>query len=102
MSDFALPGGVIGSEHLGVRVFCASAPDPQQLADQIALLLGEHLAADDDMHITYNALQTGWQHDPGRPGWLGREAHTHLFLEYTALIVLRSSAHAEEGDTCDA
>ena len=89
MSDLELPDGIVGSEHLGVRVFCVAAPDPQQLADQIALILGEHLAADDELHITYNALQTGWQHDPGRPGWLGREPHTQLYLEYTALLVLR-------------
>ena len=69
MSEFPLPDGIVGSEHLGVRVFCVAAPDPQQLADQIALVLGEHLAADDEIHITYNALQTGWQHDPGRTGW---------------------------------
>jgi hypothetical protein len=92
MTDFALPDGVVGSEHLGVRVFCVAAPDPQQLADQIALILGEHLAADDEFHITYDALQTGWQHNPGRPGWLGRGPHIQLFLEYTALLVLRASA----------
>ena len=92
MSDVELPHGIVGSEHLGVRVFCVAAPDPQQLADQIALVLGEHLAADDEMHITYNALETGWRHDPGLPGWLGREPHTQLFLEYTALLVLRASA----------
>lgn len=92
MSEFAQPDGIVGSEHLGVRVFCVAAPDPQQLANQVALVLGEHLAAADEMHVTYNALQTGWQHHPGRTGWLGREPHTQLFLEYTALIVLRASA----------
>jgi hypothetical protein len=92
MSDFEVPDGIVGSEHLGVRVFCVAAPDPQQLADQIALVLGEHLAADDEMHITYNALETGWQHDPGRAGWLGREPHTQLLVEYTVLLVLRASA----------
>jgi hypothetical protein len=60
VSEFELPDGIIRSEHLGVRVFCLAAPDPQQLADHIALVLGEHLAVDDQMHITYNALQTGW------------------------------------------
>lgn len=59
MSDFALPDGIVGSEYLGVRVFCVAAPDPQQLGDQIALALG---------------------------------AHTQLFLEYSALLVLRASA----------
>jgi hypothetical protein len=96
MSEFELRDSIVGSEHLGVRVFRLAAPDPQQLADQIALTLGEHLAADDELHITYNALQTGWQHDPGRPGWLGREPHTRLYLEYTALLVLRASA-SEDG-----
>jgi hypothetical protein len=96
VSEFALPDGIVGSEHLGVRVFCVAAHDPQQLGDQIALVLGEHLDPNDELHITYGALQTGWQHDPGRAGWLGRQPHTQLFLEYTALLVLRA-APAEEG-----
>jgi len=50
------------------------------------------------MHITYNAIWTGWQHDPGRAGWLAREAHTELFFEYTALLV-RRPAHRLEEDT---
>jgi hypothetical protein len=89
VNDSELPAGTVGSEHLGVRVFCVAAPDPQQLADQIALVLGEHLASDDEMHLTYDAIQTGWQHDVDRTGWLGRPAHTQLFFEYTALVVLR-------------
>jgi hypothetical protein len=36
MSEFALPDGIVGSDHLGVRVFCVATPGPQQLADQIA------------------------------------------------------------------
>jgi hypothetical protein len=81
--------GIAGAEQEGVRVFTITAAGPQQLADQVALVLGEHLAADDEMHITYNAIQTGWPHDPGGSGWLGRSAHTQLFVEYTALLVLR-------------
>lgn len=92
MTDYPLPD-TIGSEHLGVRVFCIAAADPQQLADQIALVLGEHMAADDELHVTYNAVQTGWQHDPGRRGWLGRGPYTQLFIEYTAVVVLRSSTN---------
>ena len=89
MSEFSLPEGSVGSQHAGVRVFCLANPDQQQLADQIALILGEHLAPDDELHITYGALQTGWNHDPGRAGWRGREPHTQLFFEHTALLVLR-------------
>jgi hypothetical protein len=44
-------------------VFSISATSAQ-LADQIALVLGEHMASDDEMHLTYNAIQSGWQHDP--------------------------------------
>jgi hypothetical protein len=89
VSEHGLPEGAVGSEHLGVRVFCMAAPDAQGLADRLAVVLGEHMAADDEMHLTYNAIQTGWQHDPGRGGWLGRAPHTQLFFEYTALLVLR-------------
>jgi hypothetical protein len=96
VSNLELPEGIVGSEHLGVRVLCVAAPDPQRLADQIALVLGEHLAPEDEMHLTYNAIQTGWQHDPGRSGWLGRAAHTQLFFEYTALLVLRAPAAPRE------
>lgn len=89
MSEHGLPEGAVGSEHLGVRVFCIAAPDAQGLADRLAVVLGEHMAADDEMHLTYNAIQSGWEHDPGRAGWLGRSPHTQLFFEYTALLVLR-------------
>jgi len=91
VNEHGLPEGTIGAEHLGVRVFCISATGAQQLADQLALVLGEHMASDDEMHLTYNAIQSGWQHDPGRSGWLGRSPHTQLYFEYTALLVLRSA-----------
>lgn len=89
MSDLELPDGIVGSEHLGARVFCVTGPDPRQLAERIAIVLGEHLDAGDELHITYNSIQTGWQHDPGRAGWRGHDPHTQLFFEYTALLVLR-------------
>jgi hypothetical protein len=92
MSDLELPEGIVGSEHLGVRVFCISAPDAQSLADRLAVVLGEHMATGDEMHLTYNAIQSGWEHDPGRAGWLGGPAHTQLFFEYTAMLVLRPAA----------
>lgn len=89
MNEQPLPDGTVGAEHLGARVFCVSAPDAQALADRLAVILGEHMAGDDEMHLTYNAIQSGWQHDPGRAGWRGHAPHTQLFFEYTALLVLR-------------
>lgn len=91
MNEPSLPDGTVGSEHLGARVFCISAPDAQTLADRVAMVLGEHMAHDDDMHLTYNAIQSGWEHEPGRDGWRSRPPHTQLFFEYSALLVLRSS-----------
>jgi hypothetical protein len=90
VSEQSLPDGIVGAQHLGARVFCISAPDAQTLADRLALVLGEHMADDDEMHLTYNAIQSGWQHDAGRDGWRGRPPHTQLFFEYSALLVLRS------------
>lgn len=92
MTAQPLPDGTVGSEHLGARVFCISAPDAQTLADRLALVLGEHMASDDEIHLTYNAIQSGWQHEPGHAGWHGRPPHTELFFEYSAVLVLRAPA----------
>ncbi|MGH2857668.1 MAG: hypothetical protein ACRDMJ_09295 [Solirubrobacteraceae bacterium] len=92
MSTPAEPDGPIGAEDLGVRVFALSAADPQQLADQIAITLGEHLDPDDELHITHGVVPNGWLHTPGRDGWRGHPAHTQIAIEYSALLVLRSPA----------
>jgi hypothetical protein len=55
-------------------------------------VLGEHMVPDDELHITYNAVQAGWRHDPGRAGLRARQAHTQLFFEHAALLVLRPPA----------
>jgi hypothetical protein len=59
MNEPDLPEGMVGAEHLGVRVFCIRASTAQQLADQLARVLGEHIASDDEMHLSYNAIQSG-------------------------------------------
>ncbi|MHB1570605.1 MAG: hypothetical protein ACYC0H_15575 [Solirubrobacteraceae bacterium] len=95
MNEQRLPDGIVGAEHRGTRVFCVSASDAQMLADRLAIVLGEHMADSDEMHLTYNAIQSGWEHDPGRPGWRERQPHTQLFFEYTALLVLRPAGDRE-------
>ena len=95
MSDHepALPEGIVGSEHLGVRVWFLTAASMQQLADSLAITLGEHMDDNDELHVTYNAMQNGSQQHPGKPGLLlGRDPHTELFFEYSALVVLRAQA----------
>ena len=79
--------------HAGaVRVFWVQAEDMQGLVDRLALVLAEHMQARDELHVTYNAMQNGWQqHEPrkgsllkaGAPGW------TELRFEYSAFVILR-------------
>jgi len=48
-----------------VRVFYITAPTVQDLTSRVALVLGEHMRDDDELHITYNAMQAGWtEHEP--------------------------------------
>ncbi len=92
MSEVPALEGIAGAEHLGVRVFSITADNAPQLAERIALVLGEHMVPDDELHITYNAVQAGWRHDPGRAGLRARQAHTQLFFEHAPLLVLRPPA----------
>jgi hypothetical protein len=63
------PSDIIGAEEAGVRVFWVSAGTMQGLVDRLALVLGEHMSDGDELHVTYNAMQSGWQdHAPqGQP-----------------------------------
>ena len=58
------PGEVIAAVEGGVRVFWVTAPTMQDLVSRLAVVLGEHTGDDDELHITYNAMQNGWQEHP--------------------------------------
>jgi hypothetical protein len=76
----------------GVRAFWLTAPDMQGLLDRLVIVLGEHMHGADELHITSNAMQAGWQEHPGRAGSLLRKAQapwTQLHFEYSALVILR-------------
>ena len=86
------PSDVIGAEEAGVRVFWVSADTMQGLVDRLALVLGEHMADGDELHVTYNAMQSGWQDHAPRKGNLIRSPEagwTELRFEYSAFVVLR-------------
>ncbi len=91
MSAIPAPHGIAGSEHVGVRVSSIIAENAAQLAERVALVLGEHLVPDDKLPVIYNAVQAGWRHDPGRAGWRPRQPHTQVFFEHAALVVLRAA-----------
>jgi hypothetical protein len=80
------------AEEPGVRVFWVVAGSMQSLVDRLALVLSERMRDNDELHVTYNAMQSGWQHDPGHPGdWrhAARTPYTHLHFEYSAFVVMR-------------
>jgi hypothetical protein len=87
-----LPDGTVGSQHLGVRVFSVSAPSMQELIDRIAVILGEHLDAGDELHVSFSSMQNGAQEHSGQKLLQTPRPWTELFFEYSALLVLRALA----------
>ena len=83
------PEGIVGAEEQGVRVFWLAAATMQDLVNRLALVLGEHMADGDELHVTYNAMQSGFrQAPPARDG----SRWTDLYFEYSAFVVLRPHA----------
>ena len=86
------PEDLVLAEEAGVRVFYIAAPSMQELVDRLALVLGEHMHDGDELHVTYNAMQAGWQEHPPTKGGLIRRPEagwTELRFEYSAFVVLR-------------
>ena len=50
------PQDIVLGEQGAVRVFWLQAEDMQGLVDRLALVLSEHMAAEDELHVTYNAM----------------------------------------------
>jgi hypothetical protein len=90
MSGEPGPGQIVSSEHVGVRVWSIQATSMQQLIDQLAVVLGEHMADGDELHVSYNGMQNG--SEPHRQHHLLKrpDEWTELQFEYSALIVLRA------------
>src|SRR4051812_3488819 len=88
------PGGeLVLAEEGGVRVFYIAAPTMQDLVDRLALVLSEHMHHDDELHVTYNAMQSGWTEHSAKKGHMLRapeEGWTELHFEYSAFVVLRA------------
>ena len=90
--DRGWPDDVILGEEGAVRVFWLPAENMQGLVDRLALVLSEHMADGDELHVTYNAMQSGWQEHPGRKGSIVRSGEapwTELRFEYSAFVILR-------------
>lgn len=86
------PEDIILGEEGAVRVFWLAAENMQGLVDRLALVLSEHMADGDELHVTYSAMQSGWEDHPGRKGSLLKPAQapwTDLLFEYSAFVILR-------------
>lgn len=82
----------VSSQHLGVRVWSVQGASQQALIDRVAVVLGEHMADGDELHVTCPVVQNGSQNHV-RPRLLREpEVWTELHFEYSAMIVLRSTA----------
>ena len=97
------PDGILAAENAGVRVYWIATRTMQELVDRLALILGEHMSDTDELHVTYNAMQSGWQEHPGRPATLipprvAQAPWTELDFEYSAFVVLRDRAYMPDNE----
>ncbi len=62
------------------------------------MLLSEHMTDEEDYHVSYSSMQSGWRQDPApRRGVFGapQQPWTELFFTYSALVVLRPRRGAD-------
>jgi hypothetical protein len=86
------PEDIVVSVAGGVRVFWVTPAAMQGLTDRLALILSEHMHDGDELHVTYNAMQSGWDNHPPKKGSIVRKPEpgwTELRFEYSAFVVLR-------------
>ncbi len=89
-------GETVSSQHLGVRVWTVHGTSLQELMDRVAVVLGEHLEQDDELHISYNAMESGYAERQVPRVFGAPKLEREVFFEYSALIVLRARARAVE------
>lgn len=76
----------------GVRVLHVRGRSMPELTQQLAMMLSEHMTDAEDVHVSYAAMQSGWQAPPAGGGWM------QLFFEYSAIAVLRPRLRVEVPD----
>jgi hypothetical protein len=97
------PDDIVVGHEGAVRVFWLTADNMQGLVDRLALVLSEHMADGDELHVTYNAMQSGWQEHSGRPATLipprvTQAPWTELDFEYSAFVVLRGRGYRPDDE----
>jgi hypothetical protein len=90
---------MLAAEHEETRTWNVSASSREELLRRITLIFAEHVHEDDEVHIAYNAMQSGWRHQPPSSD---DETFTEIFFEYSALIVIRRERRRGHRDLTDA
>jgi hypothetical protein len=84
----------------GTRTWTVWAASREELLERVTLIFAEHVHDDDEVHIAYNAMQTGWQDHPSRDA--KEPPFKELFFEYSALIVVRRRRRQLDAELVDA
>ena len=84
----------------GTRTWTIWGSSREDLLRRVTLVFAEHVNDDDEVHIAYNAMQSGWRNYP--PEHHDSTTHTELFFEYSALIVVRRRAGRVQRELSDA
>ena len=84
----------------GTRTWTIWGSSREELLRRVTLVFAEHVDDDDEVHIAYNAMQSGWRNHP--PEQQDGTTHTELFFEYSALIVVRRRAERAQAKLSDA
>jgi hypothetical protein len=87
-------------EREGTRTWTVWAPSREELLQRLTLIFAEHIHYDDEVHIAYNAMQTGWRQHP--PNEADGSTFTELSFEYSALIVTRRGSGQPHRELIDA
>ncbi len=74
---------------IATLTFCLQAETTQELANQVADVLAEHLRPEHDLHVSYASMPTGWNAIPQRQKNSLQLMPTTILFEYSVLIVLR-------------
>lgn len=86
------------NEHEAIRTWTVSGSSREELLHRVTLILAEHVHDDDEIHVAYNAMQTGWRDHTPEDG----STFTEVFFEYSALIVVRRQRGQRQSDLIDA
>ena len=84
----------------GTRTWMIWGSSREDLLRRVTLVFAEHVHDDDEVHIAYNAMQTGWRQHP--PNENDGSTFTELSFEYSALIVTRRRTGQSQRELTDA